>query len=120
MTAGFLVRRIQDCQDMAFCAMDDSGGPGSWAVMRLRGELGDESCAKPRWRLGPLIDTAGRPRVAIELSGLAATLDGGAFADTWRGRYLSSMQRVNSGERDWACLGTLHRESLQTQPHPRP
>ena len=39
-------------------------------------------------------------------------LDAGAFADAWRDRYLPSMRRVNDGERDWAVLDTLHRESL--------
>jgi 2-haloacid dehalogenase len=41
-----------------------------------------------------------------------ANLDAGAFADAWRDRYLPSMQRVNRGERAWAYLDTLHRESL--------
>ncbi|TCO55996.1 2-haloacid dehalogenase [Actinocrispum wychmicini] len=39
-------------------------------------------------------------------------LDAEAFADAWRDRYLPSMRRVNDGERDWAYLDTLHRESL--------
>ncbi|HEX3789849.1 MAG TPA: haloacid dehalogenase type II [Pseudonocardiaceae bacterium] len=39
-------------------------------------------------------------------------LDAGAFTDDWRARYQPSMQRVNSGERDWVYLDTLHRESL--------
>jgi 2-haloacid dehalogenase len=39
-------------------------------------------------------------------------LDPGAFASQWRGRYVPSMARVMSGERDWAYLDTLHRESL--------
>ncbi|MFW6695055.1 haloacid dehalogenase type II [Streptomyces sp. MAR4 CNX-425] len=41
-----------------------------------------------------------------------AELDGGAFADAWRERYLPSMARVNGGERPWAYLDALHRESL--------
>ncbi len=40
------------------------------------------------------------------------SIDGGAFAATWRERYLPSMRRVTNGERDWAYLDTLHRESL--------
>lgn len=40
------------------------------------------------------------------------SLDAGAFADAWRDRYLPSLERVNSGERDWVYLDTLHRESL--------
>jgi 2-haloacid dehalogenase len=39
-------------------------------------------------------------------------LDGGALADAWRERYLPSMARVRSGERPWAPLDVLHRESL--------
>ncbi|WP_407563621.1 haloacid dehalogenase type II [Streptomyces sp. 184] len=39
-------------------------------------------------------------------------LDGEAFADAWRGKYLPSMGRVNGGERRWAYLDVLHRESL--------
>ncbi|MCX2730653.1 haloacid dehalogenase type II [Saccharopolyspora sp. NFXS83] len=39
-------------------------------------------------------------------------LDPTAFADSWRERYLPSMARVNNGEREWAYLDALHRESL--------
>lgn len=39
-------------------------------------------------------------------------LDPGAFADAWRDRYVPSLQRVNRGERGWANLDALHRESL--------
>lgn len=39
-------------------------------------------------------------------------LDAGAFVDAWRDCYLPAMHRVNRGERDWAYLDTLHRESL--------
>jgi 2-haloacid dehalogenase len=57
-----------------------------------------------------------RTGVAEQVAQIAAdqgvTLDGGEFADAWRDRYIPSMQRVNSGERDWAYLDTLHRESL--------
>jgi 2-haloacid dehalogenase len=45
-------------------------------------------------------------------SGHGVDLDAGAFADAWRDRYLPSMGRVNRGERGWAYLDTLHRESL--------
>ncbi|WP_069167791.1 haloacid dehalogenase type II [Nocardia altamirensis] len=34
------------------------------------------------------------------------------FATEWREMYLPSMQRVRTGERPWAYLDTLHRESL--------
>ncbi|WP_199433491.1 haloacid dehalogenase type II [Qaidamihabitans albus] len=43
---------------------------------------------------------------------LGITLDAAAFAAEWRGRYLPSMRRVRDGERGWAYLDTLHRESL--------
>jgi 2-haloacid dehalogenase len=39
-------------------------------------------------------------------------LDPGAFASAWRSRYQPSMRRVMSGERPWAYLDALHRESL--------
>ncbi len=35
-----------------------------------------------------------------------------AFADAWRGKYQPSMQQVRSGQRPWAKLDDLHRESL--------
>ncbi|MSP88712.1 MAG: haloacid dehalogenase type II [Alphaproteobacteria bacterium] len=37
-----------------------------------------------------------------------------AFADSWRGLYQPSMERVRRGERAWVRLDTLHRESLLT------
>src|SRR3546814_325019 len=43
--------------------------------------------------------------------GIAA--DWTAFADKWRGKYQPAMQRVRSGERPWAKLDDLHRESLE-------
>jgi 2-haloacid dehalogenase len=39
-------------------------------------------------------------------------VDAEAFADAWRGRYAPSMDQVRRGERGWANLDTLHRESL--------
>ncbi|PRX68607.1 2-haloacid dehalogenase [Nonomuraea fuscirosea] len=48
-------------------------------------------------------------RIAVEQG---VTIDGGRFADEWRSRYVPSLQTVNRGERDWAYLDTLHRESL--------
>lgn len=54
--------------------------------------------------------------VAAQLAGLFAArglrLDAGDFASAWRDRYLPSMGRVQAGERPWAYLDTLHRESL--------
>jgi len=45
-----------------------------------------------------------------ERKGLDA--DWEAFADAWRGKYQPSMARVRNGERPWAKLDDLHRESL--------
>lgn len=39
-------------------------------------------------------------------------LDGGAFADAWRARYVPGMRRVSSGERPFVSLDVLHRENL--------
>ncbi len=39
-------------------------------------------------------------------------LDAGAFASRWRGRYAPSMQQVRDGQRAWANLDVLQRESL--------
>lgn len=44
-------------------------------------------------------------------------LDGESFTTAWRDRYLPSMRRVNAGERDWAYLDALHRESLDELLH---
>jgi 2-haloacid dehalogenase len=40
-------------------------------------------------------------------------VDWTAFADEWRRRYAPSMDRVRRGERPWANLDTLHRDSLE-------
>jgi 2-haloacid dehalogenase len=58
------------------------------------------------WRTGVANQVAD---IAVERG---ARLDAPAFADSWRDRYAPSLQRVNSGARDWAILDTLHRESL--------
>jgi 2-haloacid dehalogenase len=54
--------------------------------------------------------------VATQLAELFAeqglTADAGELASAWRERYEPSMRRVRSGERAWAYLDTLHRESL--------
>lgn len=47
-----------------------------------------------------------------EQVGRLIDVDGGAFATEWRQLYLPSMDRVRTGERAWAYLDTLHRESL--------
>jgi 2-haloacid dehalogenase len=43
---------------------------------------------------------------------LRIQVDTGEFANQWRDRYGPSMQRVRDGERGWANLDVLHRESL--------
>ncbi|TDV53893.1 haloacid dehalogenase type II [Actinophytocola oryzae] len=50
--------------------------------------------------------------VADQVAQLLPNVDAGDFAERWRDRYIPSMNRVRSGERDWAYLDTLHRESL--------
>lgn len=50
--------------------------------------------------------------VARQVAELLPGVDGGDFAQRWRARYLPSMDRVRHGERPWAYLDTLHRESL--------
>jgi 2-haloacid dehalogenase len=39
-------------------------------------------------------------------------VDWPAFADTWRGRYVPSMDRVRQGDLPWTNLDALHRASL--------
>jgi 2-haloacid dehalogenase len=43
---------------------------------------------------------------------LGVTVDAGLFASQWRELYGPSMRRVRDGERGWANLDVLHRESL--------
>jgi 2-haloacid dehalogenase len=50
--------------------------------------------------------------VAEQVSTLLPDVDAGDFAERWRDQYLPSMNRVRTGEREWAYLDTLHRESL--------
>jgi 2-haloacid dehalogenase len=56
-----------------------------------------------------------RSGVASQVSQIAkesgAQLDGGAFADAWRSRYLPSMDLVRRGEIPWVNLDALHRRS---------
>jgi 2-haloacid dehalogenase len=53
-----------------------------------------------------------RSGVAGEVRRLLPDVDAEALADAWRWRYEPSMDRVRRGERAWASLDTLHRESL--------
>lgn len=50
--------------------------------------------------------------VADQVARLLPDVDAGDFAQRWRDRYIPSMNRVRTRERDWAYLDTLHRESL--------
>jgi 2-haloacid dehalogenase len=68
-----------------------------------------------------LFDTFGtvvdwRSGIATAVSSFAARhrleLDAHAFADSWRGQYQPSMQRIRSGARPFASLDVLHRENL--------
>ena len=43
---------------------------------------------------------------------LGIAVEAGLFASRWRDEYVPSMQRVHRGERGWANLDELHRESL--------
>lgn len=59
---------------------------------------------------GTLVDW--RSGVAREAERLLPGVDGGAFADAWRGRYQPSMEAVRSGARPFVDLDTLQAESL--------
>lgn len=60
---------------------------------------------------GTVVDWRGS--VAREIEALGLGIDGAAFADAWRRRYLPSMQAVREGQRDWINLDGLHRENLE-------
>jgi len=49
--------------------------------------------------------------------GRGLTVDWTGLVDAWRAAYVPSMNRVRNGERAWANLDTLHRESLQDIGH---
>ena len=53
-----------------------------------------------------------RSSVAEAVSAALPSLDAGAFADAWRGRYQAAMEPVRSGARPWVKLDVLHREML--------
>ncbi len=44
-------------------------------------------------------------------------IDWAEFADAWRGMYQPALSRVRNGDRPWANLDHLHRESLETLTH---
>ena len=59
---------------------------------------------------GTVVDWHGG--VVRDVRRLLPGVDADAFAAAWRWRYEPSMDRVRRGERAWAVLDTLHRESL--------
>jgi 2-haloacid dehalogenase len=59
---------------------------------------------------GTVVDWRGG--VAREVRRLLPGVDALALADAWRGRYAPSMDGVRRGDRPWANLDALHRESL--------
>lgn len=44
-------------------------------------------------------------------------VDWAGFADAWRGMYQPALSQVRNGDRPWANLDQLHRESLETLAH---
>jgi 2-haloacid dehalogenase len=63
---------------------------------------------------GTVVDWRSGIASAVRLfaDGHRLDLDPDAFADSWRGRYQPSMQRVRSGARPFVSLDVLHRENL--------
>lgn len=61
---------------------------------------------------GTLVDW--RSGVAREVERLLPGIDGGAFADDWRGCYQPSMEAVRNGARPFVDLDVLQAESLST------
>jgi 2-haloacid dehalogenase len=59
---------------------------------------------------GTLVDW--RTSIAREVRDLGLDVDPEAFADSWREKYVPSMQRVQSGGVPWTKLDMLHRQSL--------
>lgn len=61
------------------------------------------------WRSGVARESA------RHLRALGRDDDPAAFADAWRRRYQPAMNRVRSGERPFAVLDVLHRETLEAE-----
>jgi 2-haloacid dehalogenase len=63
---------------------------------------------------GTVVDWRGGIMRAVAETARAhgVTVDPGAFADAWRGRYQPLMEEVRAGRRPWVPLDTLHREGL--------
>jgi 2-haloacid dehalogenase len=64
---------------------------------------------------GTVVDWRGGLISAMEAWGSAhqETADWPGLVDAWRGAYRPSMDRVRTGEREWADLDVLQRESLE-------
>src|SRR5438132_5147459 len=64
---------------------------------------------------GTVVDWRGG--VAAEMAAIAKerhlTVDGPAFADAWRSKYLPYLDRVRRGETPWQVLDGVHRASLR-------
>ena len=64
---------------------------------------------------GTVVDWRGG--VASEMATIAKerrlSLDAGAFADAWRGKYLPYLLRIRNGEMPWQVLDGVHRASLR-------
>jgi 2-haloacid dehalogenase len=92
--------------NMANTARPDEVGDGMATLENVTAITVDVFGTTVDWRSG----------MADQLSRIAAEsgieIDGAAYADRWRARYLPALARVNSGERSWAYLDTLHREAL--------
>jgi 2-haloacid dehalogenase len=63
---------------------------------------------------GTLVDWRGSVCAALTAIGAAAGIDADwqGLTDAWRGRYRPAMDAVRRGERPFAILDTLHRESI--------
>lgn len=63
---------------------------------------------------GTLVDWRGSLSADLTAFGQARGIaaDWPALVDAWRGAYVPSMDRVRRGERPWATLDVLHRETL--------
>ncbi|HEX4214256.1 MAG TPA: haloacid dehalogenase type II [Candidatus Dormibacteraeota bacterium] len=76
--------------------------------------IGDQVSALVFDVFGTVVDwrTGVAEQVAAIASERGVQLDPPSFADEWRARYGPSTERVRTGDRAWAYLDTLHRESL--------
>ena len=61
---------------------------------------------------GTVVDWRGSLIEEFSGSGIGPGVDWPGFVDAWRGAYAPSMGRVRRGEREWANIDALHRESL--------